>query len=83
MYLHGQTTTQQSPIARLALCAPLFLGLLRPNPELPTSTLNPGCFTNLCRTTPAAAITFTSFELISRALKKFAIAPCLPTGGGP
>ena len=25
-----------------------------------------GCFTNLLRTTPAAAVTFTSFELLSR-----------------
>jgi solute carrier family 25 folate transporter 32 len=29
-----------------------------------------GCTTNLLRTTPAAALTFTSFELISRHLKK-------------
>ncbi|KAG1671175.1 hypothetical protein FOA52_010111 [Chlamydomonas sp. UWO 241] len=29
-----------------------------------------GCFTNVCRTTPSAALTFTSFELISRAIKK-------------
>lgn len=28
-----------------------------------------GCVTNLLRTTPAAALTFTSFELISRHLK--------------
>ncbi len=28
-----------------------------------------GCLTNLCRTTPAAAITFTSFELVSRFLR--------------
>ncbi|GAX74450.1 hypothetical protein CEUSTIGMA_g1899.t1 [Chlamydomonas eustigma] len=28
-----------------------------------------GCLTNLCRTTPAAALTFTSFELVSRMLK--------------
>lgn len=27
-----------------------------------------GCMTNLVRTTPAAAVTFTSFELVSRAL---------------
>ena len=31
-----------------------------------------GCVTNLLRTTPAAALTFTSFELISRNLKAFA-----------
>ena len=31
-----------------------------------------GCVTNLLRTTPAAALTFTSFELISRNLKTFA-----------
>lgn len=31
-----------------------------------------GCATNLLRTTPAAALTFTSFELISRALRDFA-----------
>jgi hypothetical protein len=29
-----------------------------------------GCLTNLLRTTPAAALTFTSFELIARALRK-------------
>jgi hypothetical protein len=29
-----------------------------------------GCGTNLLRTTPAAALTFTSFELIARALRK-------------
>ena len=28
-----------------------------------------GCLTNLVRTTPAAALTFTSFELIARRLK--------------
>jgi len=28
-----------------------------------------GCMTNLLRTTPAAALTFTSFELIARALR--------------
>ena len=28
-----------------------------------------GCVTNLLRTTPAAALTFTSFELISRHMK--------------
>lgn len=31
-----------------------------------------GCATNLLRTTPAAALTFTSFELIARALRKLA-----------
>eukprot|EP00878_Enallax_costatus_P019092 GHUV01020131.1.p1 GENE.GHUV01020131.1~~GHUV01020131.1.p1 ORF type:complete len:316 (+),score=88.07 GHUV01020131.1:721-1668(+) len=31
-----------------------------------------GCATNLLRTTPAAALTFTSFELIARALRKVA-----------
>lgn len=31
-----------------------------------------GCLTNLLRTTPAAAITFTSFELITRYLKGLA-----------
>lgn len=31
-----------------------------------------GCGTNLLRTTPAAALTFTSFELISRYLKDLA-----------
>jgi hypothetical protein len=31
-----------------------------------------GCITNLVRTTPAAALTFTSFELITRNLKQFA-----------
>lgn len=29
-----------------------------------------GCGTNLIRTTPAAAITFTSFELVSREIEK-------------
>ena len=32
-----------------------------------------GCATNLIRTTPAAALTFTSFELISRALKQMVV----------
>ena len=31
-----------------------------------------GCGTNLCRTTPAAALTFTSFELIARGLRQLA-----------
>ena len=31
-----------------------------------------GCATNLLRTTPAAAITFTSFELIARAMRRMA-----------
>lgn len=31
-----------------------------------------GCMTNLLRTTPAAAVTFTTFELISRALTRWA-----------
>jgi uncharacterized membrane-anchored protein YhcB (DUF1043 family) len=31
-----------------------------------------GCATNLLRTTPAAALTFTSFELIARALRRLA-----------
>ena len=31
-----------------------------------------GCMTNLLRTTPAAAVTFTSFELISMALARWA-----------
>lgn len=29
-----------------------------------------GCTTNLLRTTPAAALTFTSFEMLSRKLKQ-------------
>ena len=29
-----------------------------------------GCTTNLLRTTPAAALTFTSFEMLSRKLKE-------------
>lgn len=33
-----------------------------------------GCGTNLIRTTPAAAITFTSFELVSREIDKLVIA---------
>jgi hypothetical protein len=33
-----------------------------------------GCGTNLLRTTPAAALTFTSFELIARALRKLSNA---------
>jgi hypothetical protein len=33
-----------------------------------------GCGTNLLRTTPAAALTFTSFELIARALRKLSDA---------
>ena len=31
-----------------------------------------GCGTNLLRTTPAAALTFTSFELIQRQIKSYA-----------
>ena len=31
-----------------------------------------GCYTNLIRTTPAAAVTFTSFELLSRYLRELA-----------
>lgn len=31
-----------------------------------------GCGTNLLRTTPAAALTFTSFELIQRQIKGYA-----------
>eukprot|EP00879_Flechtneria_rotunda_P025779 GHRR01027424.1.p1 GENE.GHRR01027424.1~~GHRR01027424.1.p1 ORF type:complete len:419 (+),score=141.55 GHRR01027424.1:107-1363(+) len=34
-----------------------------------------GCATNLLRTTPAAALTFTSFELIARALRKLSVPP--------
>jgi hypothetical protein len=34
-----------------------------------------GCVTNLLRTTPAAAVTFTSFELISRQLREWAEEP--------
>lgn len=34
-----------------------------------------GCMTNLLRTTPAAAVTFTSFELINRRLREWAEAP--------
>ena len=33
-----------------------------------------GCMTNLLRTTPAAALTFTSFELIARELRKLGAA---------
>lgn len=33
-----------------------------------------GCGTNLIRTTPAAAITFTSFELVSREIEKLVVA---------
>lgn len=33
-----------------------------------------GCGTNLLRTTPAAALTFTSFELINRQIKIYAQA---------
>ena len=31
-----------------------------------------GCSTNLLRTTPAAALTFTSFELIAREMRSYA-----------
>lgn len=34
-----------------------------------------GCVTNLVRTTPAAAVTFTSFELINRQLRAWAESP--------
>ena len=37
-----------------------------------------GCVTNLLRTTPAAAVTFTSFELINRQLKIWAETPTPP-----
>ncbi|KAI3427077.1 hypothetical protein D9Q98_007017 [Chlorella vulgaris] len=37
-----------------------------------------GCMTNLLRTTPAAAVTFTSFELINRQLKLWAETPSSP-----
>jgi hypothetical protein len=33
-----------------------------------------GCLTNLLRTTPAAALTFTSFELIARGLRQVSMA---------
>ena len=33
-----------------------------------------GCSANLLRTTPAAALTFTSFELIARELRRYAAA---------
>lgn len=33
-----------------------------------------GCTTNLVRTTPAAALTFTSFELIARQLRSLGAA---------
>lgn len=34
-----------------------------------------GCLTNLLRTTPAAAVTFTSFEIIHRQLREWSEAP--------
>ena len=34
-----------------------------------------GCLTNLLRTTPAAAVTFTSFELLNRKLRAWAKEP--------
>lgn len=34
-----------------------------------------GCLTNLVRTTPAAAVTFTSFELLNRRLRAWAAEP--------
>jgi hypothetical protein len=34
-----------------------------------------GCLTNLIRTTPAAAVTFTSFELLNRRLRAWAAEP--------
>lgn len=37
-----------------------------------------GCMTNLLRTTPAAAVTFTSFEVINRQLKLWAETPAAP-----
>lgn len=45
-----------------------------------------GCGTNLLRTTPAAALTFTSFELIARGLRqvrlKYIIVHCHPALSG-
>ncbi|MEW5305742.1 MAG: hypothetical protein WDW36_008261 [Sanguina aurantia] len=41
-----------------------------------------GCATNLLRTTPAAAVTFTSFELISRTLRAAAAASKAPAAAG-
>lgn len=37
-----------------------------------------GCVTNLLRTTPAAAVTFTSFELINRQLRNWIDRPMEP-----
>ncbi len=69
------------------------LSLSRPPTRLPVSLHLPaqqilaedgvpgfyrGCMTNLLRTTPAAAVTFTSFELINRQLKVWAEAPAAP-----
>lgn len=34
-----------------------------------------GCLTNLLRTTPAAAVTFTSFELLNRKMRAWAAEP--------
>lgn len=42
-----------------------------------------GCITNLVRTTPAAAITFTSYEIISRNLACVAHAVDSDGGDGP
>lgn len=41
-----------------------------------------GCVTNLLRTTPAAAVTFTSFELINRQLRHWAETPPPPPAPG-
>lgn len=41
-----------------------------------------GCMTNLLRTTPAAAVTFTSFEIINRRLREWAAGESAPAAAG-
>ncbi|PRW50796.1 polyubiquitin 3 isoform A [Chlorella sorokiniana] len=59
-----------------------FTGLLRTCRQILAEDGVPGfyrgCMTNLLRTTPAAAVTFTSFELINRQLKVWAESPAAP-----
>lgn len=73
-----------SAVPLVACCTGLSLGCLSLQIWLEDSVRGfyRGCVTNLVRTTPAAAVTFTSFELISNRLRALAegsrcgLAPC-------
>ncbi|GFH21397.1 uncharacterized protein HaLaN_18697 [Haematococcus lacustris] len=51
-------------------CEAVSMAIPTPPCREPADHSMQGCATNLVRTTPAAALTFTSFELIARALKQ-------------